>query len=149
MQTDSQPLFPTPPASGSAQQTEVQGHKFSSQSGNLDGGTLAKHTCFLQKVINLHAGCFLAMGDNNVQKIVHESLLEGLTLLQEHLVSAEYSWTLQKNCVNVIVCFLDKSTGKVLKGLVERVTDLCCTLISKIVSVDDSHLQQVMGAFHK
>lgn len=135
---DSQPLFPTPPASGSAQGSQVQGQKFTARLDRLDCSSLARHTCFLQQVITLHSSCHSVMEDGSTKKVVYDSLSDSLTLLYKHLGTAEYSWTLQKNCVQVIVSLLNKTTGNFLKGLLEKVNSLCSTLISKIETVDDS-----------
>ena len=136
---DSQPLFPTPPPSGCNKGSHVQEalHILT----DPDYSTVARHTTFLQQIINIETSCHLTQADSGLQKVVYDSLIQTLTLLQEYIGRPEYSLTLQKKCVQVIVCFLDKSTDNIRKSVIDKVHDLCSDIISKIESAEDNTSQ--------
>ncbi|XP_045196460.2 meiosis-specific protein MEI4-like [Mercenaria mercenaria] len=126
---DSQPLFPTPPPSGSAGPSQCT--SISSSDAQF---SLAKHTEFLHHVINIQTASKILASDRPLQDITQQSLLHSLQILQTHIGSDEISWTVQEQCVQTIVAVVNHSNKHIFDCVLEEVASLCTHIIEHIMS---------------
>lgn len=137
---NSQPLFPTPPSSGSTEVSESN-HPEGSSTINPTN-QLARNTEFLQHVITLQAGSQSVSHREGLQQLVFDSVINSLDLLQELIGSSKYSWNLQKNCIKSIVTLVDKASVDHITTLTKRAEILIHQIVDRMMTANS--FQQVL-----